>query len=95
MVRRDFDAGTMSASRLGAAIRCAITEAARDAVLSIRIAGVLTPEHRRAFSAARLRDVIPPTMNIEVVPADGFVSRDRLAARGAERGASAQLSLYE
>jgi DNA repair exonuclease SbcCD nuclease subunit len=94
MVRRDIDAGDMSASRLGAAIRCAIADASRDAVLSIRIAGVLSPEHRRAFSAARLRDVIPPTMNIEVVPVDGFVSRERLAARGAERSASAQLSLY-
>lgn len=95
MVRCDIDAGNMSALRLDAAIRGAIADAARDAVLSIRVAGVLTPEHRRAFSAARLRDVIPPTMNIEVVPVDGFVSREYLAARGAERTASAQLSLYE
>jgi hypothetical protein len=95
MVRRDIDASSMSASRLGAAIRGAIADAARDAVLSIRVAGVLTSEHCRAFSAARLRDVIPPTMNIEVVPVDGFVSRNRLAARGAEQGPSSQLSLYE
>ena len=95
MVRRDIDANNMNASRLDAVIRGAIAEASRDAVLSIRIAGVLTPEHRRAFSAARLRDVIPPTMNIEVLPVDGFVSREHLVSRRAERSASAQLSLYE
>jgi DNA repair protein SbcD/Mre11 len=95
MVRRDIDASGMSASCFGAVIRGAIAEAARDAVLSIRVAGVLTPEHRRALSAPRLRDVTPPTMNIEVVLADGFASREYVAARGAERTASPQLSLYE
>jgi DNA repair exonuclease SbcCD nuclease subunit len=95
MVRRDIDVSNMSASRLDAAIQGAIAEASRDAVLSIRIAGELTPEHRRTFSAVRLRDVVPPTMNIEVVPVDSFVSREHLAARRAERTASAQLSLYE
>lgn len=94
MVRCELDAGAMSASRLDAAIRAAIAEAARDAVLSIRVVGTLTPEHGSVISAARLRAITPRTMNVELVPVDGYISRERVGAHGVERGAPAQLSLY-
>jgi len=94
MLRRELDAGAMSASGLDAAVRRAIAEAAHDAVLSIRVAGALTPAHSRAISAARVRALTPPTMNVEVVPVDGYVSSERVSIRGAERSVAAQLSLY-
>ena len=99
MIRHELDANTLDAHALDAAIRTIVREAPTDAVMSIRVAGTLTPAHWRAFSSARLREFVPQTMNVDVVPADGFdhaaaFSSPHAIQRITERSPSAQLSFY-
>jgi DNA repair protein SbcD/Mre11 len=52
-------------------IRAIIAAAPHDAVLSIRVSGVMTDAQWRAVSGPRLRALAPPTMNVEIIPAEG------------------------
>lgn len=65
MLRVDLDAN-VPVARLVESVRRAITTAPPDAVLVLRVTGALTPEHARNLSAATLRRIAPPTMNVEV-----------------------------
>ncbi|MFN8583561.1 MAG: metallophosphoesterase [Gemmatimonadaceae bacterium] len=48
------------------ALESLVHEAPSDAVLTIRVIGQINPEVSRLLSAARLRDLAPDTMNIEL-----------------------------
>jgi DNA repair protein SbcD/Mre11 len=75
MIRHELDAEKLDAPALDSAIRMSVREAPNDAVISIRIGGALTEAHWRTFSSARLREFVPQTMNVDVVPAEGFDHR--------------------
>lgn len=69
MVRREIAVDGLSETELAAAAQRIITEAPADAVLSIRLTGTLLESHWRAVSSARLREMAPRTMNVDVVAA--------------------------
>ena len=56
---------------------------------------MLAAEHWRVLSAARLRAMIPDTMNVEVRPADGFVRPQRAVAGVRDALPIPQLNFYE
>jgi DNA repair exonuclease SbcCD nuclease subunit len=94
MIRQELVTDGMNGRRLESAIHAIIADAPQDAVLSIRVAGPLLDEHWRALSAARLRAIVPQTMNVEIRPAGGFGLPVR-ASRTGIAGSTPQLSLYE
>jgi DNA repair protein SbcD/Mre11 len=59
-----------SSHELDAQLAAALADAPPDAVLQIRIHGEVPPEARPSLSAARLRSLTPPQMNLEVVLVD-------------------------
>jgi exonuclease SbcD len=87
MLDRDVDARGSSAHRFEAAVRAAILGVPPDAVLRIRVRGRVTPAMARVVSAARLRTIAPPTMNVDIrgdgLPGPGSARR---GARGGGRG---------
>jgi DNA repair exonuclease SbcCD nuclease subunit len=88
MLRRDVPAEVADPATLESAIVAIVAEAPRDAVVSIRVAGTVT------ISAARLRAIVPETMNVEIAPAGGF-DPSRFVPRSTAVETSAQLSLYD
>lgn len=73
MIRAQVACDGMSQSRLADAVRLIISQAPVDAVVSIGLTAPLTQEQWGAVSAARLREMSPPTMNVEIRPR--FVGR--------------------
>ena len=67
--------GTWTAEELRERIGAAVTAAPDDAVLRLRIHGAVPPEARISVSAARLREMAPPEMNLEVVVVEDRASR--------------------
>lgn len=59
-----------SSHELDTQLTAALADAPPDAVLRIRIHGEVPPEARPSLSAARLRSLTPPQMNLEVVLVD-------------------------
>jgi len=57
---------------LDAALRDIVATAPVDAVLAIRLAGTPAAEHLPLLSAAYLRSIAPPTMNLELRPERGW-----------------------
>lgn len=53
-----------------ARVRAMLTDAPSDAVLTIRVDGAMTQHASQLLSAAHLRSLAPPTMNVEVRPAN-------------------------
>jgi exonuclease SbcD len=92
MFHRDVNVDGLSATALEASINAIVVDSPPDAVLSIRVTGELSDEHWRAFSASRLRRIVPDTMNVEIRPDSRFVPRERSRPSAA---ATPQLSLYE
>ena len=90
MRRHEIAAHSLSARRLASEIESIVAAAPRDAVLSILVAGELTEEHWRAVSATQLRALVPPTMNVEIVPTARFVGRSSPRVR--TESSSPQLS---
>ena len=78
MLRRELNAGSMSAAALAAAVEAILTAAPDDAVLSIRLSGALAEEHWRAVSPSRLR-ALQPAMTVEIVPVERVRTRQRAA----------------
>jgi len=72
LVRCAFDLDSCSDVELEARVRALLKDAPSDAVITIRVDGAMTPHAERLLSAANLRSLAPPTMNVEV----------RLARRG-------------
>jgi DNA repair exonuclease SbcCD nuclease subunit len=67
MVRRELRADSLSADALDGAIRDIVSEAPADAVLSIRIGGVVSEDKAAVLSAKRIRGIAPQSMNVEIV----------------------------
>lgn len=96
MLREDVCVSGMDARSLETTLRTIIAAAPRDAVLTVRVSGVLTDEHWQTLSAARIRALVPATMNVEIMPADGTRRRRVVSTRtGDTSNDSAQLSMYE
>jgi DNA repair exonuclease SbcCD nuclease subunit len=74
MIRKEIAVEEMNARQLESAIQAMVAESPEDAVLSIRVTGVLADEHWRALSATRLRQYVPETMNVDIRPDGRFVS---------------------
>lgn len=68
MIRAEVRADGMTERSLVEAIGAVVSSAPVDAVLSIRVTGLLDASHLRAMSAARWRAIAPTTMNVELVP---------------------------
>jgi DNA repair exonuclease SbcCD nuclease subunit len=66
LVRYALDLDAFDESELEARVRALLTQAPSDAVLTIRIEGKMTSHAARLLSAARLRSLAPPTMNVEL-----------------------------
>ena len=66
LVRRDVHVGAIPDDALEAAIRSLVADAPADAVLTIRVTGVLTEHAARVLSAANLRRLAPASMNVEL-----------------------------
>jgi hypothetical protein len=77
MMRAEISVDGKDGRELASAIRAIVGGSPDDAVLSIRVSGVLTDEHWRAMSAARLRRYVPETMNVDVRPDRGFLFSQR------------------
>ena len=81
LVRRELDLDTLDHSTLEATICALIAAAGSDAVLTIRVAGIVSETARRVLAAANLRRLAPATMNIELKLGDPAVFATRSAAR--------------
>jgi DNA repair exonuclease SbcCD nuclease subunit len=90
MVLETLSADAMDARALQSAIHAIIAGTPIDAVLTIRIDGSLTEAHWKVLSAARVRELAPDTMNVELRPVTEFVRRSERQPASADE--SAQLS---
>ncbi|NJD10827.1 MAG: hypothetical protein FIB01_10505 [Gemmatimonadetes bacterium] len=66
MVKKELRVAGQSAALLHRAVSEVISAVPADAVLRIRLVGVLTDAHLRAISAPCLRAIAPPGMNVDV-----------------------------
>ncbi len=66
MVVRDLPADGASAATVETMVRRAIREASADAVLRLRVHGVVQEGARGILAAANLRSIAPATMNVDV-----------------------------
>jgi exonuclease SbcD len=95
MVRQELDANAIDAPALEASIRDVISKAPPDAVLSVRVAGSLTDAHWRAISSAKLRALVPRSMNVEITPAGGFNRPVSTARRSPDQTVELQPALFD
>jgi len=86
IVRRDLNVEAIAADALETVVRRMIAEAPEDAVLTVRVLGAPSEHAWRVLSAANLRRLSPPTMNISLrVNGDAsFVRTDRKIRRSDE-----------
>ena len=75
MRRHEIPAHSLNAMQLASQVESIVAAAPRDAVLSIHVAGDLTAEQWSALSSGRLRALVPPTMNVQIVPTARFAGR--------------------
>jgi DNA repair exonuclease SbcCD nuclease subunit len=94
MMRDEVSVEGLDGPRLESAVRAIVASAPSDAVLSIRVSGVLTDAHWRALSAARLRQFVPESMNVDIRPDGGYMIPERTSRRVSETPTDEQLSLY-
>jgi exonuclease SbcD len=66
LVRHDLQIDGLDAGRVESAIRMLVADAPADAVVSIRVTGDMTDEISRVLSARFLRELAPPTMNLDL-----------------------------
>lgn len=66
LVRCALDLDACTDAELEARLRALLTDAPSDAVVTIRVDGTMTPHAGRLLSAANLRSLAPPTMNVEL-----------------------------
>ena len=81
MERHELDANRMDGAALERSILDIVTRAPSDAVISIRVGGELTDAHWRVMSSVNLRTRVPPSMNVDVTPANGFVRRSPVVSK--------------
>lgn len=66
MVMRDLQARAVGAATLESRIRDVVERVPADAVLRLRVHGVLDERARATLTAANLRSLAPPSMNVDV-----------------------------
>ncbi len=71
MVVRELRAAGVGAASLERSLRALFASVPADAVLRVRLQGTLTGEVRQVLTARRVRALAPPTMNVDLRPADG------------------------
>jgi len=79
LVRCDLNVESIADDALEAAVRTVIGEAPEDAVLTIRVVGAPSEQAWRVLSAANLRRLSPPSMNV-ALKLDGTASFARPAS---------------
>jgi DNA repair exonuclease SbcCD nuclease subunit len=72
LVRHTLRTIGVGAADLEVRLRALIDAAPADAVLSIRVEGAIADDAQRLLSAAHLRTLAPPTMNVELRPSAGW-----------------------
>lgn len=77
MIRHELAAEGLGPDELDGALQALFAAAPADAVLSIRVTGGLGLGHWERLAAARLRTLVPPTMNVELRPDLPFQRRER------------------
>ena len=80
LVRRELNTEEIPDSALEAAVRTVIAEAPADAVLTIRVVGAPSEQAWRVLSAANLRRLSPPSMNV-ALKLDGDASFPRAGSK--------------
>ena len=74
LVRHDLHLDGLDAPQVESTIRSIVANAPADAVISVRVSGVMTDSVSRVLSAGSLRAITPPTMNLDLSVADRFGS---------------------
>ena len=88
MIRGEIEPAGLSAGDLAGAVRALIEGAPSDAVLSIRLTSAPTDSQWAAVAAARLRELAPPGMNVDIaVPRDTRPAPEGARGRGEQQGA--------
>ncbi len=82
MALEDVDAEGLSAAGLARRVAAALERAPADAVLRLRVHGRVRGDAWEVLSAARLRSLALPTMNVDVL----FVDEPRRVRRAAATG---------
>lgn len=72
LVRHTLSVTGATAADLDVQLRSLIAAVPADAVLTIRVEGAIRDDAQQLLTAARLRSLAPPTMNVELRPADGW-----------------------
>jgi len=93
LVRQELRLGEIPDEQLDSTIRSFVAGAPADAVLTIRVMGTPTESASRVLSAAHLRALAPPSMNIELRLAHGAEAEVRFTTRSRERDAALELPL--
>jgi DNA repair exonuclease SbcCD nuclease subunit len=78
MILIELSAGGLTHDDLETALLGMLSELPNDAVLQVRIHGTPSADARPLLTAPRMRELAPPTMNVEVLLAD---ERNRSSAR--------------
>ena len=94
IVRREIAMDSIGDGSLEAAVRTIIAESPADSVLTIRVAGSLSPTATRALSAANIRRLAPPTMNVELRLEDPDGQWPRAPEPARENGSVLDLPLW-
>jgi len=77
LVRHDLQIDGLDAERVELAIRTLVASAPADAVISVRVTGAITGSVSRVLSAEFLRDLAPPTMNLDLRLVDAIDARSQ------------------
>jgi DNA repair exonuclease SbcCD nuclease subunit len=93
LVRHDLPLGTIADEQLEPTIRALVAGAPVDAVLTIRVMGAMTERAAHLLSAAYLRGLAPPSMNIELRLADSADPQLRSGRSSNEREGVLELPL--
>lgn len=95
LVRHDVRLDAIGDDQLEPMIRSLVTAAPADAVLTIRVSGAFTERASRVFSAAYLRALAPPSMNIELRVSEGFETESRPGRASTAGDRVPELPLWE
>ena len=94
MIRKEIAAAALSPMALASAVESIVAEVPIDAVVSIKLLGALTGDQWRVVSSARLRAIVPRTMNVDIVPEQRFEPHKQRGALAGFTEEAAQLHLF-
>jgi len=77
LVRHELALDGLDAAQIESAIRTLVANAPADAVVTIRVSGAMTEAVSRVLSARFLRELTPPTMNLELGVAERAATTTR------------------